>query len=116
MSVFVPKLVRAVRTARAESAVDGVEGDVVDSVDVGDIAVVWRIAVAFKCEVSAGWANQIKYECQERRGKRGAYEASLSSMYWKPQRPSILPIAKPEESRKQDTTLVCHFSGLCIVL
>jgi hypothetical protein len=117
LSVLVPEVEGPVATGGAEGAVDGVERDCVDTVDFGDITLVRvRLAVALEREVEAGSVGLAKGVC--RIGGTGvkAYLVSFSSTYWIAQRPSTDPTAKPVASLKQDTTRVCHFNGLVIVL
>jgi hypothetical protein len=114
LGVFVPEVKCAIWTCRAECAVDGVEGDGVDGVDFGDVSGVGvLLAVALEWEVET-----IKIlDCKVRNmGRDCTYDVSLSSTYWIAHRPSMEPTANPEASEKQLTTLVCHFSGLVIVL
>lgn len=44
------------------------------------------------------------------------YWLSLMSVYWMATRPSILPTANPPPVVKQETTRVCNFKGLSMVL
>jgi len=114
-SILIPEVESTVAASGAERPVLGMEGDVVDGVDVGYVAL-RLVSVTLEREVQAGvWLAPHRAEQSTPVGGV-TYLESLSSTYWIAHRPSILPIAKPCESVKQLTTLVCHLRGLCSVL
>lgn len=57
--------------------------------------------------------NQLASYITETHNIAYTYDCSLSSIYWKPTRPSIEPMAYPLALGKALTQRVCHFSGDC---